>query len=534
MKFLKSWLVAALFFSGIPVIAAPKFIRKPFLQLGTPTSAAVCWKTDSAAVLHVRFGTDSSRLDRVTKPSLPTTDFCASLDSLQPATKYFYEAYRDSTPVQGSPSQYLVTAPLKGTKGRKFTFWLLGDFGIGAGLPQYPTFGHAALKVRDAFLKVNGSSHVDGFLMLGDIAYESGTEAELNAGTFDVYPEVMATSFSWPAMGNHETYTVASGGPYLSAFTLPSQGQAGGVPSNSEYYYSYNYGNIHFIVLEFEVSSRLHTGSQYEWLYQDLQSASAREADWIIVYAHHNAYTRGTHSSETESQLVDIRYNFMPLLEQYGADFFISGHSHTYERSYLLNGAYSIQSVDLDSHNVWYAKNWSRVVLDSTSGDPLTTGPYRKLTGGNNGTVYIVAGSGGKLGSSGRHPMMRVNHKLQGSVLLEIQDSVATARFIDTTGTIRDHFQVIKSAPPPPPPPPPPPLGAAREGAKEGAPPRLVQAGRTFWFRGDPTPLRVYALDGRLMYRGTPRGKWEPSRAALPTGVYYYRYGERFGRVSLP
>jgi hypothetical protein len=59
----------------------------------------------------------------------------------------------------------------------------------------------------------------------------------------------------WPTLGNHEGASTTSGqpgassGPYYSAFVLPTGAQAGGVASGTEAYYSFDYGNVHFISL---------------------------------------------------------------------------------------------------------------------------------------------------------------------------------------------------------------------------------------------------------------------------------------------
>ena len=39
-------------------------------------------------------------------------------------------------------------------------------------------------------------------------------------------------------------------GPDYDIFTLPKQGEAGGVASGTEAYYSFDYANVHFVCLE--------------------------------------------------------------------------------------------------------------------------------------------------------------------------------------------------------------------------------------------------------------------------------------------
>jgi hypothetical protein len=514
-------LTNALFLAAIAGSSAyaQTFVRTPFLQLGSHTKASVCWRTNTAAALTVRFGTDSLNLNRNTAPSANNVDACALLDTLLPNTKYFYQVYNGPTLLPVTNPQYLKTAPIPGTKTQKYTFWVIGDFGTGLE-PQ--------ANVRNAFVKVNGGPHADGVLMLGDNAYESGTDAEHTTKLFAMYPQIMSNTFAWPAIGNHEAIT-SSGGPHLASWTLPSQGQSGGVASNSEYYYSFNYGNIHFIVLDSEVSSRTTTGAQYLWLVQDLQAST--NADWLVVTFHHPPYTRGSHNSETEAKHVDMRYNFMPLLEQYGVDLVFGGHSHDYERSFLIDSARSVTGTTLATHNTWYTQYRPRYLLDSSSGDPLGTGPYRKKKGGRQGAVYSVVGSSGKLESTASlHPVMRLQIFRHGSAILDIEDSVATVRFIDSAGVLRDRYQVVKSSA----------TVSLRDAAQKNSNPLRTdgasfhQTGRVFRFSADnDDALRVFALNGSLLFEGTPRGSWEATRKAFPSGEYYFRHGAALGKITL-
>ena len=60
--------------------------------------------------------------------------------------------------------------------------------------------------------------------MLGDNAYESGTDDEYQAGIFDMYPSYLRTSVLWPTFGNHDAVSSNSStgtGPYYDIFTLP-------------------------------------------------------------------------------------------------------------------------------------------------------------------------------------------------------------------------------------------------------------------------------------------------------------------------
>jgi hypothetical protein len=58
----------------------------------------------------------------------------------------------------------------------------------------------------------------------------------------------------------------------------------------------------------------------------------------VIAYWHHAPYTMGNHTADQEMELVKIRENFLPILERFGVDLVLRGHSHYYERSRLMKG----------------------------------------------------------------------------------------------------------------------------------------------------------------------------------------------------
>merc|ERR1711974_254957 len=85
------------------------------------------------------------------------------------------------------------------------------------------------------------------WLWLGDNAYNVGTQYEYQTHVFDVYDDILRNHMIYPSAGNHDMSScnaLTQKGPYFDMFSLPTQGEAGGVPSNSEAHYSYDYGNI--------------------------------------------------------------------------------------------------------------------------------------------------------------------------------------------------------------------------------------------------------------------------------------------------
>ena len=402
--------------------------RGPYLQLGTPTSLVVRWRTREATDSVVRFSRDTQDLTEVVSDSTETTEHVVSLTGLEPDSLYHY-AVGTSTALLASGSDYFFFTAPDHNESKPTRIWVLGDSG---------TANNDAAAVRDAYHALNDGVRTDLWLMLGDNAYGSGTDRQYQAAVFDLYPEMLRTTVLWPTLGNHDGISADSStqsGPYYEIFTLPTLGEAGGLPSGTEAYYSFDYSNIHFVCLDSHETRRTPDGAMLTWLRQDLEATTT---DWVIAFWHHPPYSKGSHDSDREPQLAQMRRNALPILEEAGVDLVLCGHSHSYERSFLLDGHYGKSKTLTTS-----------MIIDNGDGRAEGDGVYEKsTTPPPNGAVYVVAGSSGKL-SGGRlnHPAMFVSLASLGSLVLDVDENRLDARFLDETGRSRDHFTLVKSAP---------------------------------------------------------------------------------------
>src|SRR5439155_16088779 len=232
----------------------------------------------------------------------------------------------------------------------------------------------------------------------------------------------------------HTGVSLTQTGPYYDIFSLPKQGEAGGLASGTEAYYSFDYGNIHFICLDSFGSDRSANGPMMTWLQSDL---AATLLQWIVAFWHHPPYSKGSHDSDTQIPLIEMRENALPILESGGVDLVLTGHSHSYERSFLLDGHYGTSGTLTES-----------MKKDPGDGRESGTGAYEKPTLGpasHEGAVYAVAGSSGQVGrGSLNHPAMFISLSSLGSLVLDISGNRLDARFIDSTGITLDHFTVLK------------------------------------------------------------------------------------------
>ena len=410
-------------------LGAPAVTRGPYLQRATPDSLVVRWRTDLESDSWVSYGDAPGQLDGSAYDPALVTDHEVELTGLLPGTRYFYAVGTSSAVLAGADAEtYFITPPPAG-QPKPTRIWVIGDSG---------TANQDARAVRDAYLAFTGERPTDLWLMLGDNAYLSGTDAEYQAAVFDVYPGLLRRSVLWPTLGNHDGISADSDtqtGPYYDIFTLPTGGQAGGLPSGTEAYYSFDYGNLHFIVLDSHETDRSPGGAMLSWAAADL---AATQADWVIAFWHHPPYTKGSHDSDVEIQLIEMRENALPVFEGGGVDLVLTGHSHSYERSFLLDSHYG------DSTSLTAA-----MILDGGDGNVLGDGPYRKPSDAptpHEGTVYTVAGSSGKIGGGPLdHPAMVTSLNRLGSLVLDVDGRFLEGTFLDSDGQVADRFTIVKS-----------------------------------------------------------------------------------------
>lgn len=454
-------------------VGAAELIRGPYLQLSTPTSITVVWRTVGESRPVLRYGDTVSRLDQVVntdaivtrvsadvaalssrgfereqllydepfaiaaersptdpEPSTPgdTYQFEATIEGLKPGSKYYYAVYDGDRRIAGGDADhYIATHPPQGSKADA-RIWVVGDSGTGGG-DQRRVFEAMERYVAET------ERPLDLYLHLGDMAYGDGADREFQRNFFDVYQRTLRNTVCWPTMGNHEGHTsrgISQFGPYYDAYVLPKSAEAGGLPSGTEAYYSFDVGDMHFVCLESHDLDRTPQGAMAQWLVADLEET---DANWLIAFWHHPPYTKGSHDSDRERQLIEMRTYLMPILEAGGVDLVLGGHSHIYERSMFIDGAYTTPTTA------------DGVVLDDGDGRPDGDGAYRKSAGltPHSGTVAIVAGHGGAgVSRKGTMPIMREIIVENGSLVLDVDGDTLNGTMINKSGEVRDTFTVVK------------------------------------------------------------------------------------------
>jgi hypothetical protein len=409
--------------------------RGPYLQKVNQNAVIVRWKTNQPTDSRVDYGISPAMMNVTTTNPTFTTNHEVILTGLSSDTKYFYGVGNFSQLIASGNNVYFETMPETGATG-EYEFLVVGDCGTGY---------QEQLDVKNAVIGAYGN-HFDGMILLGDNAYQSGFDNQYQTNFFEKYTEITENTVIWPAPGNHDYNNHIPFSPdpaYYEVFNLPTNAESGGIASGTEKYYSFNYGNVHFVSLDSYDVPRSATAAMATWLTQDL---AANVLPWVVAYWHHPPYTKGSHDSDNDNfldgELVEMREEIVPILEEYGVDLILNGHSHSYERSMMIDGHYGNSD----------AFNTNHQINNSTGNYPEVDCPYHKDTeapSSHNGTVYCVMGNSGKTSSvdpEWPHPaMISYSSSVVGAMILNVKDNKLDATFYTSDDNIIDHFSIVKS-----------------------------------------------------------------------------------------
>lgn len=148
------------------------------------------------------------------------------------------------------------------------------------------------------------------------------------------YPALLRMLPLATTIGNHES----KGTDYKYHYNNPnSEDGLGSTNSGSDYYFSY--GNVLFISLN---SNNRNTVEHRELLKKAVESNP--DAKWKVVMFHHDIYGSGQPHSDTDG--ANLRALFAPLMDEFSIDMCLTGHDHSYARSYLMADGTAIQYDD--------------------------------------------------------------------------------------------------------------------------------------------------------------------------------------------
>jgi len=282
----------------------------PYLQAVTPSSVYVLVEDDSTTPVTVDYGlTTAYGMTATTESTATTTASPATyvhnikLTGLQPNTLYHYRAFQSGV----YSNDYTFTTA--GAPGTQFRFAWIADMRTGTSV-------HDQIAAR--VLSANPQVSLYG----GDLAYD-GSYADFKSEFFR--PNQLALIARVPffnAVGNHEGW-----GTNTQAFL-----EAPASSSGSEAYYSFDYGDLHVLVIN-NLVSYSPGSAQYIFAQTDLAATTRR---WKIVISHYPAYCAGGHGEDADMKTMTTN-----IFEPNHVDMVVSGHSHFYQHN-MVNGIHHL------------------------------------------------------------------------------------------------------------------------------------------------------------------------------------------------
>ncbi|MEO5898224.1 MAG: metallophosphoesterase family protein [Vicinamibacterales bacterium] len=394
----------------VPRAQSDGLVRQPYLQLVNDNSAVVAWTSRESGAAEVRFAgpAGSMRSAAPETRNFPANqtgmafDFFqheARLTGLAPSTLYTYTVTINGAAVTSGTDTF-TTAPTVGPGNVRFIAF--GDSGTGSAAQRQL----AERMTADVF---------DLAIHTGDVAYGApdttggGSYPQYDAWLFDVYAQWLRLRPFYPVLGNHDD-EVATGRAYKDVFILPENGASFAYPDHAERFYSFDYGNVHFVAIDTELAFQepSRRQAQLAWLEQDLASTAQ---PWRVVTFHRPPYSAGAHHGSD----LEVRKAISPLLEKYGVQLALSGHEHAYERTVPLQE-------------------------QSSTGSPVT---------------YIVTGGGGApLYPAGVAPWTAASASVHHYVRVQTTECMLSLEAVAIDGAVFDRTSIDRCSTAPTSPPP--------------------------------------------------------------------------------
>lgn len=277
--------------------------KGPYTSFVTQNSIIISWHTASPDSSLIQYGLTAGYGSELKDAALKTAHSLA-IAGLLPDTVYHYRVL------------------FEGKTTEDYTFRTAVPFDT---LFEFTALGDTRTQPDSHLLVINRMVELEPHFTLhtGDLVADG-----LDESLWSIYFATICSSAVcaqripfYYAVGNHENESPL----YYDYFYLPHNN-----PDSIESYYSFDYGNSHFVSLDTGIPYGP-SSPQYRWLRNDL--SRAYDKTYIFVFMHDHPYCAGGHNSD-----LILREALSPVFELFKVDFVLSGHSHFYQRNGPVNG----------------------------------------------------------------------------------------------------------------------------------------------------------------------------------------------------
>ena len=358
--------------AGVNIVQAAA--RGPYLQNLQAQQVTVCWEAPQPHTGEVHLFDADGKLIKQFATATKATRHEVVMDGLSAGQRYSYEVVDQNGNSLGKGSFSSVPA-----KGEPFSFVAWGD------TRSSPKTSSA---LATQIMKTGAGMCVHS----GDLVDDGKRLDHWDKHLFRPLGHLLGNMVLWPVIGNHDTGMMPDKKTtvFKHMFALPGK----------ETYYSFDYGDAHFIV--FDATGPL--AEQVKFAEEDLSKKT--NAKWKFAAWHYPPFSSGGHESHVPS-----RTQLLPVLARHNVDMIILGHNHHYMLSKPIRHVY----------------------------EPLQKRPYVQLvTGGGGANPYGVDKDTRWFGQGS---------KSYHFVLIEIDGDTLKAKVIDGRGRVLHHFEIDKNKP---------------------------------------------------------------------------------------
>jgi predicted phosphodiesterase len=304
-NYVKMFILGVLAFVFMARFSHAALKMTPYLQAVTANSIYILVETDSTSPVYAEYGLSSkysaeTATGKIELTTAHTYIHKIKLSQLAADTEYHYRIHQG---LDYSADYTFFTAANPGTE---FRFAWMADCRTGTRIHD-----EIAKRIQDAKPRFS--------LYGGDLCSNSSYQAFKDEF---FRPSELILDGSVPffnTVGNHEGWTQNT-----EAFT-----EAPISPSGDQAYYSFNYGDLHVLVLNYmdEKATTIAESVQYKFAKADLQNSIKT---WKIVICHSPAYCAGGHGEDQTMKIFN-----KDIFEPNGVAMVISGHSHFYQHNFV-------------------------------------------------------------------------------------------------------------------------------------------------------------------------------------------------------
>lgn len=247
---------------------------------------------------------------------------------LEPNTVYYYQVGSES----GEKSK-VGTFKTSGDDGEAFTFIQYTDTQNAfwnENVRNEAAFG--ADTIKRALETAGGADFV---LHTGDLVEIAEVEDEW----VDIFTQSEESWLKQPlvvAPGNHDEYSLNSGGPVTEKFNEHINVPVTNNQISGGSYYSFDYNGVHFVVVNTNDNKnpdgKAIGDEQLAWIKEDIKKARENGAKWVILTYHKPIFSKSYHSLQDED-VQKVREEFMQLIDELDVDLALQGHDHVISRT---------------------------------------------------------------------------------------------------------------------------------------------------------------------------------------------------------